>query len=169
MPTDRPRIRVLDWVIGGAIGGALLLTGNRRRELAILHSGRGRRRTPPSPRALGAGHETVDADAGRVGQVLVGLAVVVILSVGALGLLLSHFHGRHAAHRPQLTAQQQASVQPPLPRLQVRAYADLRSVQAHEQALLHGYAWQDAQHGRAKIPIDRAMALMVGRSLAPLP
>ncbi|WIG55383.1 MAG: hypothetical protein OJF61_001169 [Rhodanobacteraceae bacterium] len=50
---------------------------------------------------------------------------------------------------------------PPEPRLQPHPQADLAKFRAQKEALLSGYAWTDAQHDYARIPIERAMQIYV--------
>ncbi|HEX4046608.1 MAG TPA: hypothetical protein VH309_02170 [Elusimicrobiota bacterium] len=54
---------------------------------------------------------------------------------------------------------------PPGPRLQADPAADLRRMRAEEDAALSGYAWADRSRGRIRLPIERAMALLLARGL----
>jgi hypothetical protein len=54
---------------------------------------------------------------------------------------------------------------PPLPRLQVTPVHDLESQRAREQDLLGKYVWLDKSSGSVRIPIERAMDLVVERGL----
>lgn len=56
---------------------------------------------------------------------------------------------------------------PPKPRLQVQAPKDLKSLQATEQEVLTTYAWVSKEAGIARIPIERAMQLVLERGLPP--
>ena len=53
---------------------------------------------------------------------------------------------------------------PPPPRLQVQPQEDLGQIRADEDAALHGYGWVDRKAGVVRIPIERAMELLVERS-----
>ena len=56
------------------------------------------------------------------------------------------------------------------PRLQVQAPKELKALQAAEQEILTSYAWVNKEAGIARIPIDRAMQLVLERGLpAPKP
>lgn len=55
---------------------------------------------------------------------------------------------------------------PPAPRLQPDPAADLAAERAQQQSRLQGYAWVDREAGIARIPIGRAMALLVERDRA---
>lgn len=59
---------------------------------------------------------------------------------------------------------------PAEPRLQVNAPQDLATLRSAEEALLGSYGWTDKATGIARIPIDRAMQLVLERGLpAPKP
>jgi len=60
-----------------------------------------------------------------------------------------------AATRPQY----------PAPRLQVAPHVDLAALRSREEAELNGYGWVDRKAGAVRIPIDRAMDLIVQRGL----
>lgn len=49
------------------------------------------------------------------------------------------------------------------PRLQADPTVDLAREQAAQRRRLIGYAWVDKDHGLARIPIERAMAVIAGR------
>lgn len=82
------------------------------------------------------------------------LAVVVIAIAVALHLILTRAvipnHAEIAARPAQV---------PPKPRLETHPQTDLAQFRAGKQALLSGYAWTDAQHDYARIPIQRAMQI----------
>jgi hypothetical protein len=50
---------------------------------------------------------------------------------------------------------------PPAPQLQENPRRDLAELRAREQALLDGYGWIDRPAGRVRIPVSRAMELLV--------
>ena len=65
---------------------------------------------------------------------------------------------------------------PSEPRLQVEAPTELKGLQATEQEVLTSYGWVSKEAGIARIPIERAMQLVLERGLpvsppapAPLP
>ncbi len=155
------------------IAGALTLLGSaallrRHAPATESHSGatgRGRPVTPPSRRALAAGFETHDLSGGTLGLLVAGLGMTAATVVGIMFLMLGFFHSENRASAPPLTPEQTAQVLPPEPRLQADPVSDLARQFTREEALIHGYDWLDASHTRARIPIDRAMTLVVGHSL----
>ncbi len=54
---------------------------------------------------------------------------------------------------------------PPPPNLQPNPYVDLDRERAQARAALDGYGYLDPARTRARIPLDRAMQVVVGRSL----
>lgn len=102
------------------------------------------------------GHEP---DAIDYRTIVVGagvLAIVVIAIAVGLHLILTRAvipnHAAIAARPAQI---------PPKPRLQAHPQTDLATFRAEKQALLSGYAWTDARHDYARIPIQRAMQIYV--------
>lgn len=104
------------------------------------------------------GYETRDTRL-RVGVWLgVGLAVLVVGAFVAMKVLFDRLAaseaGSQAAPLSQ-TADQEA--EPPAPRLQTTAVADLREARRQEEALLHSYGWSDPEAGTVRLPIERAV------------
>lgn len=132
-------------------------------------TGRGPPTTPPSPKARSAGHETDDMRGGLMAKVVAGLFVFAVAAVFGVAGLEGWFEGWIAAGRPTLTTEQTNHPAPPPPRLQVKPVNELATIQAAEARVLDSYAWLDPAHERARIPIARAMALTVGKSLDPTP
>jgi hypothetical protein len=56
-------------------------------------------------------------------------------------------------------------VLPPSPRLQVAARAELQKYRDAQQEELTTYGWTDQHNGVVRIPIDRAMDLIIERGL----
>jgi hypothetical protein len=54
---------------------------------------------------------------------------------------------------------------PPAPRLQVKPVADLDQVRAAQEELLNSYGWADKATGTVRVPIDRAMDMLIERPL----
>lgn len=108
------------------------------------------------PQARRAGHEPPGIDARLVLSVGAGVAVVLLLVVGAMyGLWRIWLTPDHA--------RMSAAQVPPLPRLQATPQEDLAAMNARTAQRLTHYAWLDRRHEFARIPIDRAMALLAQR------
>jgi hypothetical protein len=112
-------------------------------------------------RAEDKGYEPSDVSIRTVLAIGAALAGSVALSALVLGGLLGLFE----AARPPApgSALERTELVPPAPRLEVQPQAELAQVRARENRLLQGYGWVDREAGIARIPIDRAMALLVER------
>jgi hypothetical protein len=111
-------------------------------------------------------HERKDVDV----PALFTIAFLVLLSCIAIfivvTLLMRYFH----AHEPAVTAGQAnipatRSEKFPQPRLEVKSGASLAELRAAEDADLTSYGWMDRNAGTVRIPIDRAMQLLLNRGL----
>ena len=113
----------------------------------------------------GPGHETSDVNVRNTVLVMGGLALSAPAVVGSMVLFIRMTETRQRAALPTLTPQQTTRLVPPPPNLQPDPYADLDRQREGARAALSGYGYVDPARTRARIPIDRAMALAVGRSL----
>lgn len=111
------------------------------------------------------GHEIEDARVRPIVMVTLISTIAVAIAIVAIGGLVFFFVERAAVQGQPATGLAVPSPQPPEPRLQVNPPADWQALQATEQALLDGYGWTDQAAGRARIPIDRAMQLVIERGL----
>jgi hypothetical protein len=98
-----------------------------------------------------------------------GLGLVIAAAVIHLLMwwLLDALAIREAAQEPPpspLAVRPGQSV-PPEPRLQISPPRDMQELRAAEETLLHSYGWVDQQAGVVRIPIERAMQVLVERGL----
>lgn len=116
-----------------------------------------------APRPNDATHETADVDGRRVWEtaaVLAGMIVLVgFMAAGTIALVGS------MVGRP-LVPIDPPPTHMPSPPLQSAPALDLAALRAEKHALLSHYAWIDRAHGVVRIPIERAMALLIARSAA---
>ncbi len=111
------------------------------------------------------GYERRDISVRVVGLFLLGLLVSVGVVLLLMALLFNYLTAREAARDVPLSPLAEARPLPPEPRLQVQAREDLKALRAAEDALLNSYGWVDAKAGVVRIPIERAMELLVERGL----
>lgn len=117
--------------------------------------------------ANGPGHERSDVSISAIVKFGVGLAIVaVVVQVAMWGLLRSFETGAKKRDRP-VPPMVAASLRrtPREPRLEPNPLAPRIAAQAREDAILTSYGWADRGAGIARIPIDRAMELLVERGL----
>jgi hypothetical protein len=113
------------------------------------------------------GHETRDVNVRNTALVMAGLGLTALAVIGTMIWLMHTVVASQRRTLPALTPQQTARLVPPPPNLQANPYADIDRERAATEARIAGYGYRDETRSRARIPIDRAMALTVGRSLEP--
>ena len=131
--------------------------------------GRGKPGIPASRGARAEGHETEDMSGGLMGRLVIGLGVVMASLIAVVFGFRALVQRADDAARPPLTAEQVTRVVPPAPNLQSDPVGDLARLRESEDRLLNNYAWIDPEHTRGRIPIDRAMALIVGHPVDTAP
>jgi len=96
----------------------------------------------------------------------IGLLVVLAASAVFLWYFSKFLRGQEEALDPAAPALEaaRAPYKPPGPLLQADPEAELEALRAEEDAVLEGYAWVDEAAGLARVPIERAITLMVGDS-----
>ena len=127
-------------------------------------------RGPASPGTAGGSYEKSDL---RVKTIVIALVLVAALTVlgivVSLGLfdLLSQRTARVSQPAFPTTAQAPETDLGREPPLQVNPVKDLARMRAEEEKILTTYGWADREAGKARIPVERAMALLLERGLPP--
>ncbi len=112
------------------------------------------------------GHERKDVDV----PALFTVAFLLLLSCIAIFIVVTLMMRYFKVHEPAVTAGR-ANIpltrarEFPQPRLLVTPGASLAELRAAEEADLNSYGWVDRKAGIARIPIDRAMQLLLERGL----
>lgn len=108
-------------------------------------------------------HESSDVKIRPLAIFVGGLFLSVVVVLAAMGGLYRYF----AAHQPRPEIPPSPLVRarqtPPEPRLEATPADVLRAIRAHENRVLTTYGWVDRGAGKVRIPIDRAIDLMVER------
>jgi len=114
------------------------------------------------------GYETRDVNTRAV---LVFLAVLFVVLVVALFVTWLVFRYYSVAEQPPVPASPFADVRelPSGPELEVHARQNLLNAYAKQQQELENYAWEDRNAGIVRIPIERAMDLLIEKGLPVLP
>ena len=111
-------------------------------------------------------HEERDVDV----PALFAIAFLLLLSCIVIFIVVTLMMRYFKAHEPAVTAGQvnipaTRAENFPQPRLEVKPGASLAELRAAEDADLNSYGWIDRSAGTARIPIDRAMQLILQRGL----
>lgn len=124
---------------------------------------------PPAierPQDLPPGYERSDAEARYLMIFAGGLVALVLVAMLAMYLVFAYLEEGFMASDPApspLAAE--LPEDPPDPRLQAQPAADLRQIRADEQRRLNSYGWVEPNAGVVRIPIERAMELLLQRGL----
>ena len=115
--------------------------------------------TPP-----GAKYEHTDIDVNIGYKSFLWLTVAIVISVGIVYGAFFFFEGKEqgtdaAAQKYPLAVGQHK--EPPAPNLQTQPFRDLYNLRHAEDDRLGSYGWVDQDGGIARIPIDRAMDVML--------
>lgn len=97
------------------------------------------------------------------GAVLAAVTLVILLLMVGLFRTFERREARSDPAPPLLAITRQP---PPAPRLQVTPIQDLQAMQASADAMLQAYAWVDRNSGIVRIPIERAIDLLIERGLS---
>jgi uncharacterized membrane protein len=112
-------------------------------------------------------HEHRDVNVFALGKFAIGLIIVTIFCVGLVAGVfqyLLHREGGMPISRMEAPAQDARQL-PPEPRLEETPALDLQEMRAAEQKIQTSYGWLDQSAGIVRLPIDRAMDLVVQRGL----
>jgi hypothetical protein len=119
--------------------------------------------TPASHEAPVHAHERTDLSIRAIMWFAVALIVSGIVVHLALGGLWSVLLERREPAR--LSPFASPGELPPAPRLQINAPADLQRFRNSERQELEGYGWVNRPAGVVRVPVERAMDLILERGL----
>jgi hypothetical protein len=112
-------------------------------------------------------HEHRDVNVFALGKFAIGLVIVTVFCVGLVAGVfqyLLHREGGIPASRMESPAQDARQL-PPEPRLEEAPERDLEEMRAAESKMQTTYGWLDESAGIVRLPIDRAMDLVVAQGL----
>jgi hypothetical protein len=108
------------------------------------------------------GHERTDADTRYLAAFAVGLVVLMFIGMFAMRMMYVEM-AEYRETRDPVAAE--LPKDPPEPRLQVLPAADLQGTLAADQEKLTSYGWVEPSAGVVRIPVERAIELVVERGL----
>jgi hypothetical protein len=116
--------------------------------------------------SISVGHELSDAEARPLAYAGLILAVILIL-IGISMAGTFYFFGKEQKLGPPATPFEQVRTLPPMPRLQVDPKMELKEYRDSQRDILNSYSWVDQAGGVVRIPVDRAMDLVIARGALP--
>jgi hypothetical protein len=122
--------------------------------------------SPDAPVEPGAGYERRDANIAALLQFAFWLAVLLAVTLVGMKWTFDYFKRTEAlGPPPSPLVKPDARVLPPSPRLQAQPHLELKDYCEAQQAKVNTYSWVDRQSGVVRIPVDRAMDLVLTRGL----
>jgi hypothetical protein len=110
------------------------------------------------------GYEHSDASVHSVFRY--GLTLAILIAVVMVAMVWTYeFFAKHESLGPPASPFENVRVLPPAPRLQPQPAVDLKSYCAAEQTELSTYGWVDQQMGVVRVPVDRAMDIVLQKGL----
>jgi hypothetical protein len=116
---------------------------------------------PPVP---SPGYETRDTNARAV----LGFALVLFLTVVGAFVSMRGLFAHYSVSQqlgPAASPFDSDRALPPEPRLQVDPKVDLQQVRESQEEILRAYGWVDKAGGKVRVPIDRAMDMLIAHGL----
>jgi hypothetical protein len=111
-------------------------------------------------------HETTDISIRAIASFVILLAAVTLTIQALMYGVFKVFDKMERDADPIVSPLATPAGQAPAdPRLQTTPWSDLRTLRAEEFSYLHSYGWIDQKAGVARIPIDKAKALLLQKGL----
>jgi hypothetical protein len=114
------------------------------------------RKTEPPRR----GYEDSDVSVRQLFAFAAGVAGLVIFGAVASAVVF-RFFVRHQPLGPPASPFANSRSLPPEPRLQIAAPQDLKRYRVDQDSILKSYGWVDRDAGTVRIPIERAMEILL--------
>lgn len=111
-----------------------------------------------------AHHETTDASISALVKFCIGLFFLIVAALVGMRWMFNYFNTTQQLG-PPASPFAQNKVSPPGPRLQIHPARDLKELRQGEDEKLNSYRWVDQKAGIVRIPIDRAMDLLIEKGL----
>jgi hypothetical protein len=122
----------------------------------------------PGTDAGNPAYETRDVNLRALMWLALAITAIVLIAHLVLWMLLRTLEGSAARRDPVLSPLAETAPLPPAPRLQNAPGRDYTEFRASEDELLRSYGWADAEKTKVRIPIARAMELLVERDEPPV-
>jgi len=124
--------------------------------------------TSEEPRNPHVHYEHGDVNAVSLTRFGIGMAFLILIFLFSLAGLFRYFAKRAAeVQAPVPPMGSMGQKLPPEPRLEPHPSLDMQELRADEDRILHQYAWIDPDKGVVRIPVERAMDLILEKSLLP--
>jgi hypothetical protein len=113
----------------------------------------------------GGGYEKTDTGVGLIIWGTVGLVILTAVSLVIVWGIFNYFKHREELSHRALSPMASPSQLPPEPRLQIKSDEQIIHLHESEDHILSSYAWVDQKGGVVRVPIDKAMDLLMKKGL----
>ena len=117
------------------------------------------------PIARSGGYEKSDANPRSLVYFTLTMAVILAATCVSLIWLFKHYEKTENPGSFVVAPFAGTRPLPPPPRIQPNPALDMQSYLQSQQSLLNSYGWIDRQNGIVRLPVDRAMELLLERGL----
>jgi hypothetical protein len=114
------------------------------------------------------GYERADVNVRRLYEFGASLAILIIVVMWAM-VHTYNFFAKHESLGPPASPFENQRELPPQPRLQPHPATDLKRYCEMEQQQLSTYGWMDQQTGVVRVPVDRAIDMVLQKGLPARP
>ncbi|MBX0327406.1 hypothetical protein K2Z83_06915 [Oscillochloris sp. ZM17-4] len=134
--------------------------------MSTTSHGHGHDEPGADPESIAVGHELKDANPGPLILSAVGIGVLIVVSFIVMGIMLASTGNPLTATGNDVPTSPAMMVQlPPAPRLEQNPVVDGSLIVEQATKRIESYGWDDQQAGKAHIPIERAMELVLERGV----
>ena len=113
----------------------------------------------------GGGYEKTDTGIGLIIWSTVGLVILTAISLLIVWGIFNWFKHREELSHRAVSPMASPSQLPPEPRLQIKTDEQIIHLHESEEHILSSYAWVDQKTGVVRVPIDKAMDLLMKKGL----
>ncbi len=111
------------------------------------------------------GYEPQDVDVKHMPMHAVGLFVSIIVVLALAWLIMLVINPESVGRKEPDPFRVMPESPDPLLQTNTTAHLDMIQLREHENEVIHGYGWTDADTGKAHVPIDRAMDMVLEEGL----
>ena len=109
-------------------------------------------------------YEKRDVNVRAILYFVLGLFLVLVITLVSMRGLFGYFSATQNLG-PSASPFDNSRALPPTPRLQVDPAVDLDQVRQPQEEMLNSYGWSDRASGTVRVPIDRAMDMLIEHKL----
>ena len=121
--------------------------------------------TTPQTTSSGSGHETRDADVSFLLLTGLGLLLALVFVSVGIWIALQHFRSERSPQTASNARLATDAAHFPKPRLQSDPAVDLAEMRSRDARDLKSWGWIDRKAGVARVPVERAMQLLLEKGL----